>query len=634
MEYILEEQILLQHIGKRPIFLFGAGEDGKRFVALYGARFDIRGFIDNGVSQGEQGAVGAYPIYSYQDMVRIRRDELIVVDSSFYADEMVRQLEKNGFVAGRDFVVFLSARYYPNTEDKDTEANMAAFSQHNETVWKDYLSSAGKNKLIMTHTLIPSSLLITWSYFANYLAKIHGAQIWTVDYPYNYAWPAMERLYRSFNAGNRIYMGLSPAQKRRAQVYLDEIWPTLFTKEDWLGILFDGVPIGEDIWSSYIRAHESEGQTDMREWGKKAFLLRFLQLAAFWQELFQTDKTIKALLLNEGIYYGGILRRLAVANGIKVYAISDQRRFLWNYYQPGERFQYYKQFFQMLSTEEKKYGIAWAKARLAARLHGDTTDIPYMAHSAFQEQEGAHQAFARNDKLKVVICPHVVWDDPYENGSFLFADHWEWLNFLGQMTLRTDYDWYLKVHPSAEEPDQILLHKLIDLYPKIKILPLNITGQQLKEGGVRFALTVWGTLGHEYPALGIHVINAGSNPHMAFEFNWHPKTREEYENLLMHLPSLEKTIDMEEIWQFYCVHYLYSFSMMESDFTVCYQAPALIQKLRTTPGQVATERFQDFLGEWSRERHQEILQNVESSIKKLHLYRDDVFLRKDGSVSG
>ena len=234
----------------------------------------------------------------------------------------------------------------------------------------------------------------------------------------------------------------------------------------------------------------------------------------------------------------------------------------------------------------------------------------------------------------MVICPHVVWDDPYENGSFLFADHWEWLNFLGQMTLRTDYDWYLKVHPSAEEPDQILLHKLIDLYPKIKILPLNITGQQLKEGGVRFALTVWGTLGHEYPALGIHVINAGSNPHMAFEFNWHPKTREEYENLLMHLPSLEKTIDMEEIWQFYCVHYLYSFSMMESDFTVCYQAPALIQKLRTTPGQVATERFQDFLSEWSQERHQEILQNVESSIKKLHLYRDDVFLRKDGSVSG
>jgi len=91
---------------------------------------------------------------------------------------------------------------------------------------------------------------------------------------------------------------------------------------------------------------------------------------------------------------------------------------------------------------------------------------------------------------------------------------------------------------------------------------------------------------------------------------------------------------MEEIWKFYCVHYLYSFSMMESDFTVCYQAPALIQKLRTTPGQIATERFQDFLGEWSQERHQEILQNVESSIKKLHLYRDDVFLRKDGSVSG
>lgn len=631
MEYILEEQALFQHIGARPIFLFGAGEDGKSFLARYGHRFCIRGFIDNGIPQGERGTIEGYPIYPYQDMIQIRRDELIVVVSSLYAGEMVQQLEASGFIEEQDFVTFWIAPYYPDAEGK-VEADMEAFSQHNETVWKGYLPPTGDNKLIMLHSLVPSAGFITWSYFANYLAKEHEAQIWTVDYPCNYAWSAMDRLYHSFNANHRIYMEISSAQKKRAKELLNATWPTLLTKEDWLKITLDGVPIGEDIWSCYIRTHESEGQTDMRDRAKQGFLFRLLQEAIFWQELLQTDKKIKVLLFNEGIYQAGILRRLAVAYGIEFYEICTQRHLLWNHYQPGRRFRYYKDFFHALSAEEQKYGIAWAKKRLAARLQGDTTDIPYMVHSAFEAKEGDHQALEQNDKLKVVICPHVVWDDPYENGSFLFADHWEWLNFLGQMTLRTDYDWYLKVHPSAEEPDRILLHKLIDLYPKIKLLPLHITGQQLKEGGVRFALTVWGTLGHEYPALGIHVINAGPNPHMAFDFNWHPKTREEYEHLLLHLPFLHKTIDMEEIWQFYCIHYLYSFFMLDDDFKVCYQSPELIQRLITLPDHRDTARFREFLAECSPKRHQEILQNVASCVKTLHRYRDDVFLRKDGSI--
>ena len=32
-----------------------------------------------------------------------------------------------------------------------------------------------------------------------------------------------------------------------------------------------------------------------------------------------------------------------------------------------------------------------------------------------------------------------------------FADFYEWLNFLGQMSQKTDYDWYIKDHPYYED---------------------------------------------------------------------------------------------------------------------------------------------------------------------------------------
>lgn len=629
MQYIFDGQELFNKLGQREVLLFGAGEDGENFLSLYKGRVSIKGFIDSALPKGEKSFIDEYPVYSYEDLLEIRRDEVIVVTSDFYAEEMVQQLENSGFISGQDFFVFVvySKRGIKFTNDENLK-KMECLIRHNEAVWKDYLPDAGENKLLITHMLLPSTLFIDWSYFANYLAKQYKAKIWTVDRKHNYSIQPIERMYRSFNADNKIFMDLTAEQKQAAQDYLDVIWPRLQTKEDWLQIKLDDVAIGEDIWAFYIRCHESDVITNVHTWEQKVFLFRVLQVAIFWRDLFYRDRSIKALLFVDGIYQDGIVRKFAIKNGIKVYAVSEEQRFLWNNYHPGERFQHYKRFFEELSEEEKTRGLAWAKEHLEARLRGDTRDIPYMDHSAFQEKRGYHHALEKNEKLKVVICPHVVWDNPYANGIFLFADHWEWLKFLGEMTLRTDYDWYLKVHPNAEEPDQILFHKLIALYPKIKLLPLDVTGNQLKEAGVSFVLTVWGTLGHEYPAMGIHVINAGKNPHMAFDFNWHPKTKEEYEYLLLHLDSLQKEIDMEQIYQFYCIHYLYGFVMEESDYSVCYKSPQLIAKLRTISGRIGLESYKAFLAEWTPERHEEILRNVAMCIEKLEAYRDDVFLRK------
>lgn len=631
-EWTTQEKEMFEKISGREVLLFGAGEDGERFLASYGNQVNIKGFLDSGVPKGETYFIKEYPVYSYQDVITVRENAIIIVDSGRYANEMVQQLRASGFREETDFLVF--AKHYLEFTEASMNEHVERFIQHNERVWKNYLPASGKNKVLILHVRIMSTLFIDLSYFANYIAKENEAQIWTVDQEDAYSCESLERLYRSFNAGNHMIQSISAEQKKEAREVTEEMWPHLLTKKDWLQITLDGVAIGEDIWAYYIRLHESEILTDVHDEMKKMFLNRVLLSAIFWRDFFQRDRSIRAIILNDGLYYEGLIRKFALVHGIKVYSISDEQRILWNHFQPGRRYQYYAQFFDELSEEEQTRGIAWAKEHLAARLQGDTTDIPYMDHSAFEEQAEYHQPLQKNDKLKVVICPHVVWDNPYANGQFLFEDHWEWLDFLGKMTLKTDYDWYLKVHPNAEEPDQILFHKLITVYPKIKILPLSTTGQQLKEGGVRFVLTVWGTLGHEYPAMGIQVINAGSNPHMAFDFNWNPTSKEEYEDWLLHLDALDKKIDMEQVYKFYCIHYLYCFVMDEIDYSFCYESPQLRRKLRTSPGRRETIRFDEFLAEWTPERHQAILERIGKHVRAMNLYRDEVFLGKDGTLRG
>ena len=52
-----------------------------------------------------------------------------------------------------------------------------------------------------------------------------------------------------------------------------------------------------------------------------------------------------------------------------------------------------------------------------------------------------------NKKIKVLISSHNIGDVSNAFGRKHFADFYEWLNFLGQMSQKTDFDWYIKDHP-------------------------------------------------------------------------------------------------------------------------------------------------------------------------------------------
>ena len=61
----------------------------------------------------------------------------------------------------------------------------------------------------------------------------------------------------------------------------------------------------------------------------------------------------------------------------------------------------------------------------------------------------------------------------------------------------------------------------------------------MKKIGVKFVLTVFGTIASELPPCGIRVINASKNtPHYNYNFSLNPKNLKEYKNLLFNLNNI------------------------------------------------------------------------------------------------
>lgn len=73
--------------------------------------------------------------------------------------------------------------------------------------------------------------------------------------------------------------------------------------------------------------------------------------------------------------------------------------------------------------------------------------------------------------------------------------------------------------------------------------------------GASVALTTYGSIGHELPLLGYKVINAGYNPHIAYRFNWHARSIEEYREMLLGIDRLGVIQELEGVYEFYFVHH-------------------------------------------------------------------------------
>lgn len=615
------------------IYVFGVCRESKEFVDSLPNRVSVIAFVDNNKAQKE-GRYCKKEILSREDYVRAKKREPIVVCTNRYAREIVEQFESDGLEVGKDILVWDQGCVFHESHI------VQKFVSVYEDEWKDLGGAYHEPNglVLMPFDNRHSPLLFRFAFCANYLAEKYRASIagfCKMGFPYSNISTVVRRVYRSFHVEHIIDTSLSETQTAKVRSLFKEIWPTLTSWADWDGITIDGVHFGTTMQRDFFRRYLPTW--DMRSNEMKNYLLEALSVIVFWFDFFELN-LVHTVLMDDGTLWDGYIRDIAISKGIPVYAVGANVRRLTLDFAELSVYQTFDNLWNQLSEKEKRYGIEWAKNRIDEHINGNTQDVALVdkQNFAFANPVTKGRVLKKNDKLKIVLCTHSFEEDCYWYGKHIFdSNYFSWLAHVGELSNKyTEYEWYLKKHPSASMRDKIIVEMILDRYPNLIELPDNISPIQLKQEGVEYALTVCGSIGHEYPAIGIQVINAGLNPHSKFDFCFNPHNEKEYDDLIKNLKYKPKKTNLEELYQFYALKYLYynwDYTGFKEHF---FRNPILNltnKGLRTMGYELSPWIYEEYLKELSDESFREAYGKMEGLFQAMDDWSPTKLYRKGGN---
>lgn len=513
-----------------------------------------------------------------------------------------------------------------------------AFIAHNRKVFPRRFGRRWRTpEVLIEFNYVPIPNLIPWhisySYMANVLAEDSRARIvayaprsldprtpaFTQSHPSRLGFRRagifrslpQYRIYESFGVSKFFDVQPNERQKQKARAIYETVKTSLNAKADVEAIDIDGVRIGDLIYDTYLRVYE-KATIDLKSAEFQDLIYEAICQFVYWREYFDRHD-VRAVNVSHCAYTLAIPMRLAVSRGIPAFEpridhvarLSKENLFSYN------DFLYHREWFAALPAEDRIHARAEARKRLAQRFSGEVAvDMVYSTRSAFQGNS-AQRLIAPSEKTKVLVATHCFLDNPHAYGDNLFPDFYEWIDFLGTISRVTDYDWYLKMHPDYLPGSKRILDELVAKHKKFHLLPSDASHHQLIAEGIDVALTVYGTIGVEYAALGIPVVNASQvNPHIRYGFNLHPKTVDDYMEILFSLDSLSIDIDQDEVLECYYMKGIYGkCSLFFQDY------PAVVAGLGGFRNHFRPELYGLWLDECTPERHDSIMKSVRTFVR-------------------
>ena len=366
-------------------------------------------------------------------------------------------------------------------------------------------------------------------------------------------------IYYSFGVSNISFFLFSIKNNSYIKkIYLREVIK-IKSKKDLFNFKFKGLNIGWDIYESYLRRfYKSTVHIEDKKLHKLFF--EALKIYLFWENYLKKNN-VKFIMSSHRMYIEtNILNRIALKKKIPIITMAGDGQGIMKFSTTKlSLHKYYKKLFNTLKPKDKKKAIKLSQNRLSLRLGGRIgVDMSYSTKSAFSSKVKTLKYKFTKNKINILICAHDFYDNPHPYGKNMFVDFYEWLCFLSKISHKTDYNWYIKLHPDYNPATLETVLEINKKFKNIKILSPNTKFNQISHG-IDFALTTHGTVGHELPLLGITVINCDyNNPHCSYKFNYTPKSLKDYRDKITNLSNKDKIkISKNEIYQFYYINYYY-----------------------------------------------------------------------------
>ena len=377
-------------------------------------------------------------------------------------------------------------------------------------------------------------------------------------------------IYNSFGVDEIFRPKISKSISKISKIFFDKKFKKIKNRNNLLNFKINNILVGDLIYDTYLKSKKVP-TLSIESNDFKIFFLEFLNLYFFWHNYFKKNK-VNAVITSHLSYSYAIPLRIANKQNILSLVATSKSIIKYSkntYYGYGD-FKNYQRLFLKFSKEEQIKKLKLSEQNFKKRFNGNTglkgdKVLFYSNKSSFNNYKIKKEYIKKNNRSKILICTHDFFDAVHLYGKFIFPDFYNWLNYLGEFSKSTNYDWYIKNHPrvggkfliSHKATEKIVI-EILRKYPNIKLLPDNLSHKYIMRKGINLVLTVYGTVGVEYPFFGIPVLNAGpNNPHSAFGFNHHPKNLEEFNKILKKIPKMKNINKIRnEILIYYYMNYL------------------------------------------------------------------------------
>jgi len=487
-----------------------------------------------------------------------------------------------------------------------TDLHSRAFRRHLVRVSRPTSGAS----LILIEAFQPPSNVIALSLFAPLLA-VDGVQV--LAYHQTIQGP-LKRLvarirYHANPMGaltdNKLLMvAPSRAARRRAATAAVEILAGRPDPRQFESLEFEGTTIGDLVYDLYLR-RTNEPTLDLADPRLLDVLTECIAYVCFWTEYFRKHP-IEAVCVSHCVYHHGIPSRIALQHGIPTYQVTAE-----SLYRMTDEFPMaytdqtlFPEQFRQLDVDYRERGVEIARERLAKRFAGEVgVDMVYSTASAYGSlPDDENRVLAPSDRIKVLVAAHDFFDSPHSYGTNFYPDFYIWMHRLGELSQQVNYDWYVKTHPDIQGPGEEVLAEFVSKYPNFIVLPAETSHHAIIRDGIDVALTIFGTIGMEYPALGKPVVNGSrNNPHAAYEFSVTPKDVQEYEQILLNLGDHLYSPQADQILEYHFmrrIHQLQTWVFEDYD--------EYLRRIGGYRESMTTKAYSEYLETYSPERQERI----------------------------
>ena len=362
---------------------------------------------------------------------------------------------------------------------------------------------------------------------------------------------------RSFGCSQFVFFGSKDS--REYEVKARDLLDSVSNLRELEVLKYRGAVIGDLIYDVYLRKFRKP-TVDLTDIGLVEVTSQFLQ---HFDQLYKRfiNKEVAGVCVSHTVYLLGLPSRMAAFFGVPAFQVTGEKiDFICQEKSHAyTSFKYYPEIFRRLSGPTQDKGKRLAFERLNRRTSGEIgVDMPYSRASAYGSNRSTERILDLSSRPKILIAIHDFFDSPHSYGNNLYPDFYEWLLALAKIAELTNYSWYIKTHPDIRGDGDLVLDSFVSEFPQFQIIPASTSHHQLIREGISVALTIFGTIGVEYPFLGIPVIAASQNqPHVRYNFCLSPKDVIEYESTLLRIDQLESPKDMDSILEYYFMHNIF-----------------------------------------------------------------------------